>query len=172
MEMSEKKGKETVVWKIKNVSEVTERGVVQDEKDTLVKRETCGKIVWTTGILMRQYESHWLQQQLRIGSLACGRRRDEGRGQSEAGAWQTEVCVFNWTETGGLLKSYLLLLFIHCCTWANHEWGKIISPVKHRPLDIMKSSIKSSYKYTKDTSENLKSTYTVSPKSECTLIFS
>lgn len=43
--MGEKRGKGTAEMRDKTGSEEIERGLVQDGRDALVRRETCGKIV-------------------------------------------------------------------------------------------------------------------------------
>lgn len=114
MEMGEKRVEGTAEMRDKKGSEEIERGMVQDGRDTLVRRETCGKIVWTTGMLMRQYESHWLQQQLRMDRLAaCGRTRDEGRGQSETGACQKDR---NW--------KVIKIIALHPLLYPSYSWMK------------------------------------------------
>lgn len=45
MEMGEKRVEGTAEMRDKKGSEEIERGMVQDGRDTLVRRETCGKIV-------------------------------------------------------------------------------------------------------------------------------
>lgn len=128
----------------KKESEEIERGAMQDGRDALVRSETCGKILWTTGMLMSKYESHWLQPQIRSLQHVAG-GRDRGcktggvfNGLSTAVAWKLTELSSGFVSQ---LKNYNI----------NREGGHIHVPHKDAELPIITKHI--FYYYTTATME-------------------
>ncbi len=117
-ELRDKKGKGK--WGDGERSGAGWKGYISEERDMwedCVNNRHINEAIWITLITAtikdRSSCSMWQKGGWR-------KRAEWDRSLSE------EDCAFNWIETGGLLKSYLLLLFIHRSTWAIHDKRKIV----------------------------------------------
>lgn len=129
----------------KKKSEEIERGAMQDGRDALVRSETCGKILWTTGMLMSKYESHWLQPQIRSLQHVAGGR---DRGCKTGGVFNGLSTAFAWKLTE--LSSGFVSQLKNYNT--NTEGGHIHVPHKDAELLIITKHI--FYYYTTATRTN------------------
>lgn len=128
----------------KKESEEIERGARQDGRDALVRSETCGKILWTTGMLMSKYESHWLQPQIRSLQHVAG-GWDGGCKTGGVFIGLSAAVAWKMTERSSGLVSQLKITL-------NAEAGHI--PQTHKDGELPKITKRSFYCYTIAASRN------------------